>query len=208
MQPPHFQELIRQAQTGDRAAMDRVLSLLRPHLEQLARRYADPARASASASDLVQETELRVWQKLDQFRGGEDDEQTLALFRGWVGQTMQRLGLNARRDRKTRRRAPSQPIVRLDAPKPGTSADKDGLDLAGREPTPSGDLRTAEQARLVQAALAKVPDEADRTLLQLRFFEGLSLREAARRVGISYDKARDRFRVCMRHLEEELGRLR
>jgi DNA-directed RNA polymerase specialized sigma24 family protein len=45
-------------------------------------------------------------------------------------------------------------------------------------------------------------------LLQLRFFQGLSLREAARRAGISYDKARDRFRVCMQRLEEELGRLR
>jgi RNA polymerase sigma factor (sigma-70 family) len=208
MQPPHFHELIRQAQTGDRAAMDRVLSLLRPHLEQLARRYADPARASASASDLVQETELRVWQKLDQFRGGEDDEQTLALFRGWVGQMMQRLGLNARRDRKTQRRQPSQPIVRLDAPKSSGPAGEDGLDLAGREPTPSRDLRTAEEARLVQTALANIPDAADRTLLQLRFFEGLSLRESAKRAGISYDKARDRFRLCMQRLEEELARLR
>jgi RNA polymerase sigma factor (sigma-70 family) len=208
MQPPHFHELIRQAQAGDRAAMNRVLSLLRPHLEQLARRYADPARASTSASDLVQETELRVWQKLDQFHGGENDEQTLALFRGWVGQMMQRLGLNARRDRKTQRRAPSQPIVRLDAPKPGDSAGEEGLDPVGREPTPSMDLRTAEETRLVQAALAKIADEADRTLLQLRFFEGLSLREAARRAGISYDKARDRFRDCMQRLEGELSRLR
>ncbi len=40
-----FNDLVRRAQDGDRAAMDRVLETLRPHLEHLARPYANPAKA-------------------------------------------------------------------------------------------------------------------------------------------------------------------
>ena len=73
--------------------------------------------------------------------------------------------------------------------------------------TPSANVRAEEQAALVRAALAKVPDETDRALLRLRFFEGLSLRQAARQLGVSYDAARERYRRALTRLEGDLARL-
>jgi RNA polymerase sigma-70 factor (ECF subfamily) len=207
MEPDGFHDLVRRAQAGDRQAMNRVLELLRPHLEAQARRYADPARASASVSDLVQEVRLRAWQKIDQFRGGTTDEQTLALFRAWLGQIVQRLGLNAQRRRKAQRRQPPQPLVPL-SPSAGEGAPSraGGIDPVADGPTPSVNVRADEEARLVQAALEKIPDETDRAILRLRFFDGLSLRQTALQLGLGYDKVRDRYQLLLQRLERELGR--
>ncbi len=208
MQPDGFHDLLRQARAGDRGALDRVLALLRPYLEQLAARYADPGRAHASASDLVQEACLRAWDKLDQFRGGSSDEQTLALFRSWLGQIVQRLGLNARRDGKAQRRAPRQPLRRLGSPAAGDSTDQaGGVEPAGGEPTPSANLREDEQTRLVRAAVANIPDETDRAIVRLRFFEGLSLRQVAQQLNLTYDKVRERYQISLQRLERDLGQL-
>src|SRR5437867_2287578 len=116
MRPLRFRDLVQRAQTGDRQAMDELLPIVRPWLEQSARRYVDPREPGASTSDLVQEAWLQAWQKLDQFRGGRDDQQTLAMFRAWVSRIVRRLGLNAVRHRHAQRRKPQQKIVRLQEP--------------------------------------------------------------------------------------------
>lgn len=85
MEAQGFRDLVRQAQAGDQQALDRLLSVVRPYLERLAQRYADPAWPSESVSDLVQEAWVRAWRKLDQFRGAADDEQTRAAFLAWAG---------------------------------------------------------------------------------------------------------------------------
>jgi RNA polymerase sigma factor (sigma-70 family) len=203
-----FHDLLRRAQAGDRPALDHVLALLRPHLEQLARRYADPARGRASASDLVQEAWLRAWQKLEQFQGGADDAETLALFRAWVGQIVRRVGLNAQRHQQTQRRRPAQGIVRLGTPGTGDSTNEAcNPEPPDREPTPSTNVRTDEQTRLIQTALEKIPDENGRAILRLRFFDDLSLRQIAERLGLSYDQVRARYQVALQRLERELGPL-
>ena len=45
--------------------MEQLLAAVRPDLERRARRYNHQDRADASASDLVQSTCLRAWQKLN-----------------------------------------------------------------------------------------------------------------------------------------------
>ena len=94
-----FNEVVRRAQAGESEAQEELLQVLRPCLEQLARGLAASPRASRSSSDLVQESLLRVWQRLDQFAGNEDDEQSWAMFCAWVGQIVRRLNLNEQRDR-------------------------------------------------------------------------------------------------------------
>jgi RNA polymerase sigma factor (sigma-70 family) len=69
-------------------------------------------------------------------------------------------------------------------------------------------LRTDEQARLVQAALERLADDTDRAILRLRFFDGLSLRQIAERLALSYDKVREHYQSGLGQLERELGRLR
>src|SRR5438132_7645747 len=92
LEPHAVRELLTQAQSGDRQALERLLAHLRPHLELLASRYVDPADAGDSTADLVQEAALRIWQKLAQFQGGPDDAQTAAMFHKWVSQLVHHVG--------------------------------------------------------------------------------------------------------------------
>jgi RNA polymerase sigma factor (sigma-70 family) len=201
-----FNDLVRQARAGQPQAQEELLRRLRPYLERLASGLADPPHARRSASDLVQEALLRVWQKLDQFDGTAEDEESWAMFRSWVGQILRRLDLNDRRDRNAQRRRPPQPIAALPAPGPGASGSYQ-VDPPANGPTVSATVRQAEQTQLIQAALERMDDEVSAAIIRLHFFEGLSLRQIAGRLSLSYDKVRDRYAAGMRHLERELGSL-
>jgi RNA polymerase sigma factor (sigma-70 family) len=191
-----FNDLLRRARAGVPEAYATLVRLLGPFLERQAGAMADPSRPSQSTSDLVQEVLVRVWQKIDQFAGTEDDDQSWAMFRAWAGRIVRRLGLNVRRDRNARRRRP-----------PGRA---DGLeaDPAADDPTASALLRDAEQTDLIRTALERLRGDAGATVVRLQFFEGLSLRQIAGRMGLTYDQVRERRQAGLRRLELELGLLR
>jgi DNA-directed RNA polymerase specialized sigma24 family protein len=71
--PPGFHDLLNRARSGDSAATDELLALIRPWVEQLARSHGRQFGLHESVSDLVQEAWLRAWQKLDQFQGAADE---------------------------------------------------------------------------------------------------------------------------------------
>ncbi len=186
--------------------MDHLLAVVRPRLEQRAGAWAAPGDPGESTADLVQEAVLRVWEKLDQFRGGPDEEQTTALFHAWLDQIVRHLGQDRKRRQHAQRRPPAG--KRLPLASPGQSSDEAvGVEPPAGEPTPSADARSTEEARLVQEALARIADPGDREIVRLCFFEGLSLRQIAQRRGISYDKVRERYHCALRGLERELGGL-
>lgn len=199
-----FRELLRKAQVGDDEAVGQVLTLIREHLAQAAEKHADVSQATDSTSDLVQEASLKVWQRLDQFRGGETDEATLAMFLSWTSQIVNRLGLNARRDRATQRRSPTNSMLRL-TPQSGNDSGSDWrAEPRADGPTPSANVRAAEEADVIRETVSRLPDDLDRAMLRLRFFEGRSLRQIAEELPLSYDQIRDRFQAIMRRLEREL----
>jgi RNA polymerase sigma factor (sigma-70 family) len=202
MQADGFRDLVARAQAGDPQATTHLLAVIRPWLEQRARGYADPRHPSASASDLAQEAWLRAWQKLPQFHGGGDDEQTLAMFRVWVGRILQRLGLNAVRDREAQHRMPPGGIVRL-----GGESGRSGRDPAASEPTPSAHAAADEQEQRVRVALERIADDTDREIVRLRFFEGLSLRQIAGRLQTNHENVRQRFHAVLLRLERDLKEL-
>ena len=207
MQLDGFKELLSRAQSGDVAAMERLLAEIRPHLERVALQHADPDRTAESASDLVQEAELRAWRKIGQFSLGPDDRETLAKFCGWMGQIVRRLGLDSRRNRSAQRRSPDRPVVHLDRPvEPGSSAGC-GLQPAGDEPTPSARLRSVETAQQVRAAIEELVDPIDREIIRRYFFEQRTLAEIAAAIEIGYDAAKYRYRTAMAVLERKLGSL-
>lgn len=201
MGPDNFLSLLNRARAGDRQAIDELLSGVRPWLEQQAHRFADPEQPDASVSDLVQQAWLKAWQSLAQFQGAADDEQAQAMFRGWLGTIVHRLGLNAVRDRKAQVRHPGGKMVRLDA------LTEDRIDPPGSEPSPSAGLTLEEQIRRVRESLAKIPDAADREIIRLRFFEGKSLRQIAEKLRLNHETVRQRYHAVLRHLERELGGL-
>ena len=99
MQAEGFRELLQRAQAGDRQALNHLLGAVRPELTRRARGFTPPDQPDASALDLVQSVCVRIWEKLDQFCCGADDEQALLQFRAWVAKILQRLGLNSVRYR-------------------------------------------------------------------------------------------------------------
>lgn len=201
METQGFHDLLSRAQAGDRAAMDRLLEILRPHLEPLARQYADPERAVESTADLLQESCLRAWQKLDKFDSDKGDDETFAMFRAWVGQIVRNLGLDRRRARGRLRRKPAGGIVRL-----GDGAGGDGThagvpsDPPGRESTPSTYVRADETSARVRAALEEIEDTTSASILRMYFFEEMTFADIARRLELSYDQVRDRYWATMRDL--------
>ena len=199
-----FRELLRKAQVGDEEAVGQVLTLIREHLAQAAEKHADVSQATDSVSDLVQEASLKVWQRLDQFRGGETDEATLAMFLSWTSQIVNRLGLNARRDRATQRRSPTNSMLRLTPQSGNDSGSYWRAEPHADGPTPSANVRATEEADVIRETVSRLPDNLDRTLLRMRFFEGRSLRQIAEELPLSYDQIRDRFQAIMRRLEREL----
>jgi RNA polymerase sigma factor (sigma-70 family) len=185
--------------------MDRLLAVLHPRLEQLARRYAEPGCSRASTADLVQEAALRLWQRLAQFQGGPDDEQTAAMFQNWLRELVRRLAQDRQRQRHAQRRQPPEGVRRLPAAGPGGSSGSPGRnDPAASGSTPSARVRADEQARLIRKALEKIPDPTNRKIVELCFFEGLSLRQIAGQLQLSYDKVRQGYHRSLRLLEREL----
>jgi RNA polymerase sigma factor (sigma-70 family) len=207
MVPTRFNEVVERAQTGEEKAQEELLGILRPYLEQLAHGITSSPRASRSSSDLVQEALLRVWQRLDQFSGTDDDEQSWAMFRAWVGQIVKRLNLNDQRDRHTQKRQPPQGVASLQGGQ-GQEEARPGLEVPSGDPTASSRVRLNEEVQFVQAALDRLGNDPSVSVIRMHFFEGRSLRQIAEHLQISYDKVRQLFHTGMQQLERELGPLR
>jgi RNA polymerase sigma factor (sigma-70 family) len=207
MQADGFRALIQRAHAGDRQAMDLLLAAVLPDLQCRARRYRSADQPDASAADLVQVACLHAWQKLDQFDCAGDSETTRTQFRAWMLRILDSQGLNALRFRSTQRRKPSQPLLRLTASGPGEADDTvNRLDPAADESTPSAAARGGEQSDLIRRALNALPEE-DRAIIELHYFEEVSLRQIAARLQLSEDRVRSRYHSALRRLERELGGL-
>ena len=58
--------------------------------------------------------------------------------------------------------------------------------------------------RMVRSAVDEIPNPTDRQILQLCFFESLSLRSVAEQLDLSYDVVRTRYHAGLRFLERQL----
>jgi DNA-directed RNA polymerase specialized sigma24 family protein len=128
MEPRDLCELIRRAQAGDRQAAEELVPVIRPWLEQAARAFADPKYPEATVSDLVQDAQMAVWRKLAEFRGCLNEEETARVFRVWLAQIVNHLGINRARHRNAGKRKPPNAIVH--AVEPLNESGGPGLDPA------------------------------------------------------------------------------
>jgi RNA polymerase sigma factor (sigma-70 family) len=201
-----FHDLMNRARAGDRAAIDELLRLIRPWIEQVARDHAALDSPCGSVSDLAQEAWLRAWQKLDQFKGAADEAQSQAMFRAWLARIVSRLGINTARDAAAQQRKPPGKLLGLDG---RCSADESSLaiDPAASAPTPSANARAQEDASLVRQALAGFTDPLEREIIRLRFSDGLSLRQIAQRLDCNHETVRRRYHDLVCRLQKELSGL-
>ncbi|HEV3021364.1 MAG TPA: sigma factor-like helix-turn-helix DNA-binding protein, partial [Pirellulales bacterium] len=134
-----------------------------------------------------------------------DDKQTAAMLHDWLEQLVRRLAANRREARHAAKRRPERSVLSLRGPA-GTDSRPTpaGLDPAESGPTPSAIAGAAEVDAHVRAAFAAVPDPTDRQILELCFFEAMSLRAIAGRLELSYDQVRVRYHASLRFLERQL----
>ena len=150
---------------GDERAFDRLMPLVYDELHRMALRYLAGERVhiSLQATGLVNEVCLRLlgW---DQARW-----QNRAHFFGVSARMMRRVLVDIARRRRAERRGGADAIrVAID-----------GLDLPA--PQPGDDLVAVDQA--LEALAAEDPRKA--SVVELRFFGGLSVEETAQTLGVS-----------------------
>jgi len=162
---------------GDRSAFATLFSRYMPRLQRLMQR--DLGR-SEDAYDLVQQTFLQLHRARHDFRVG-------AKLRPWLFT----IALNLKRQhfrRKGRR--------------PETSLESEGGAIEPVEPRGGPEAR-AEDAQL-RAALGQLPD-AQREVIVLHWFEGLSFREIAEVVGASQPAVKVRAHRGYNALRQTMG---
>jgi|SRR5215831_9158226 len=173
--------LVKRAQGGDRAALDRLVRRHQRALFALCLRYV---RDTDEAADLVQRSFVRAMGKLSDLRDA-------GVFRSWLLRIGAHLALNHIRDHAR------------------FVADDGELESLGddRAATPSAALdrlEAAEQATALRAAVNGLPTK-QRMTLELRIYEDLPFRDIGEALGISEGAAKVNFHYAVRKLRGTLS---
>jgi RNA polymerase sigma-70 factor, ECF subfamily len=187
---PSDDELVARARAKDFAAFEELLGRYEDKVFRLAYRIV---RNETDAKEILQETFVSIWRKLDTFKG---DSQ----FGSWV----YRIATNAALMRlRAHRRHPEVSTEELPI---------GYLDNYG-QPLPTGDnwskrpddeLQSSELRAHIQAAVDKLP-EIYRTVFVIRDIEGLSTEETAEALGISVPTVKTRLHRARIALRDAIG---
>ncbi|MBI3461938.1 MAG: sigma-70 family RNA polymerase sigma factor [Planctomycetes bacterium] len=179
-------ELLARARAGDKQALDDLLGRFRDLMKRWAHSRTERSGASDS-SDVVQEAQLRVFQRIDQFQG-----QSISEFCAWLRTIVAHEAIDQRR-RGQRRSA-------QESPQSGSGVE---LEIAGPGDTPSDVVSRQEEAARVRDALTRLEPE-DQDVIRLRDFEGLSYAEIAAVYGVNEAALRKRYARALKRLGNEL----
>ena len=190
------------AQRGDRLALAKLLARCYPRLRSWAEAHTDAAvKARSAPDDILQEVYLDVARQIDRFEDRGPDS-----FFNWVQAILNQKLVDARRAAHCQARD-----VNREVPIEGGVADSywSLLDsLYAESGTPSRAVRRQEALDALLASLADLSD-AHRQVVRLRYLDGLSVREVARRLDKSEaaivaltKRALEALRKSMDHLGE------
>lgn len=171
--------LLKRVARRDREAFEQLYRLLHQRLARYLRRYL---RDDGQIEDTIQEVFLVVWRQAASFRG---DSQVST----WVIGIAYRKALDVLRRRSTR-------------PIPVPAGDDDG-GASSDEQRGTGSSAAVEARLALQEALATLP-AAQRTVVELTYFRGLSYREIANRVGCPENTVKTRMFHARRKLRQVL----
>jgi RNA polymerase sigma factor (sigma-70 family) len=195
--------LVSQSKAGDARAWEQIMALAQPHLVSVVLRVCDPAAPWQSVSDLLQDTWLRAWQGLADFRGGSNDAETGALLRSWLTRTLKRTHSNSRRYANAVRRKTSG-LRSLNEPDTDDGRAPRTPEPAAREPGPGTVAGLGEAQRQVSEALARLDDPKDREIIRLCFFDDVSLKQVAEQLALPYHEVRQRYHRSLQRLADVL----
>jgi RNA polymerase sigma-70 factor (ECF subfamily) len=181
---------------GDRQALERLLEHFRPGLHAFVTARLDPrVRARMDPSDVVQEAQLEVVRRMDDFL-----RRRPMPFHLWVRKTAYERLLNLRRDHRRRARRSVDREVAL----PEHSSLLVARPFLAGAPSPSQQLAAREVADRVGRAVAQLP-EADREILLMRHAEELPYEEIACLLEVEPAAARKRYGRALIRLQKVLS---
>jgi RNA polymerase sigma-70 factor, ECF subfamily len=174
-----------------------ALERFRDYLRLLARLQLDPRlQGKLDASDVVQQTLLKAYQALDQFRGHSAAEQA-----AWLRQILARTLANAVRDLGRAKR--DLTLERsLEASLHDSSARLEAW-LAADQSSPSQKAERNEQLLRMAEALTTLP-ELQREVLLLRHCQGWSLAQISDHLGRSRAAVASLLRRGLKQMREHL----
>ena len=187
--------LLEQIARGDRQALESLLARHRDHLHSFVEFHLDPrVRARLDPSDLVQDTQLEVVQRMDDFL-----RRRPMPFHLWVRKTAYERLMRVRRDHLHR----ACRSVEREVAWPERSSLLLARPLIDARPSPSRILQARELAERVSCAVAEL-SERDREILLLREADDLSYAEIASLLEIDPATARKRYGRALIRLQQIL----
>ena len=207
MQWDGVHDLIDRAKERDAGAWHALHVMAQPFLLGLARQVLGANWMEQSVENLLQDTWTRAFSNLSNFRGGENDAQTGAMFRAWLKQIMRNVHGNNRRYYERNNHAQPAKMHRPDARAPSDSQSDNGWgNISAGMMTASAELQLQERAALVRQAIDGLT-ESDRELVRLRYFEELTYGQIAARLDINEDTLRSRLTRILESLGGKLQSL-
>lgn len=187
------EELLSRYRDTNRA--DFFATLMRRYERELYRYLARYLNDATLADDVSQNTFLQVHLKRALYEDGRP-------FRPWLYAIATHQAVDALR--KTKRR----PTVSLDQPSgsPGGETDPSSLVelLVSDDPGPLESMETDERQKIVQAAVARLPETLKLTLI-LAYYQNLKYREIAEVLEIPVGTVKSRLHAALAKLNEFLG---
>ncbi len=188
--------LLDKVRAGDALALDELLQHYRRRLHAFIASRLDPRlRARLDPSDVVQETQLRIAQRI-----GDYLEQPPMPFHLWARKLAYDRLLNARRDHGEA----AKRSVDREAGWPDHSSLLLAKPLLAGGPSPSQHLAARELSERVSRAVARLA-ETDREILLMRHAEGLGYAEVACLLDIEPATARKRYGRALLRLRQVLS---
>jgi len=187
--PQHFDDdshLVERARQGDIGAFE---SLIEPYLEKLFKSIWKITRNREDAEDSMQETLLKAFTHLDQFRGA-------SRFSTWlitIGVNQALMSLRSKRKN----------IVPIDDNESSSTAPPSSY-LPEPRLNPEQRYRNTEWAEVLDRVIQTLPSPF-RTVFELRYVHELSNEQAAMALGISIAAVKTRALRARRHIGRRLG---
>ncbi|MEW6131935.1 MAG: RNA polymerase sigma factor RpoE [Pseudomonadota bacterium] len=180
------QELVERAQRGDKRAFELLVA---KYQRKLARLLSRMVRDPAEIEDITQESFIKAYRALPQFRGD-------SAFYTWL----YRIAVNTAKNYLVARgrRAPTTTEY--------SSEEAEGFEdaeLLRDIATPDAELQTKQIANAVNKAVEELPEEL-RTAITLREIEGLSYEEIAQMMDCPIGTVRSRIFRAREAIAEEI----
>jgi RNA polymerase sigma-70 factor (subfamily 1) len=188
--------LLEQVRQGDQQAMGELLARYRPDLQAFIDfRLDQRLRARVDASDVVQEAQMEVVRRMEDFL-----RRRPMPFHLWVRKTAYERLLNLRRDHRQRARR----SVDREVPFPDRSSLLLARPLVQGGPSPSQQVEAREFAERISRAVSELA-EPDREILLMRHAEELSYDEIACLLDVESAAARKRYGRALIRLQKALA---